>query len=120
MVKSILLVAAGGAFGAALRYVFSIYFVFNNTIFSSTLMVNVLGCFTIGVLFPVLTQPENNNLKLLLISGLLGGFTTFSALGIETILLIKQNNILLAVYYIFTSNFLCIAAAFLGYKIMVH
>ena len=97
----ILLAGLGGFFGAASRYGLSSltqrlagmpYFPVG------TLLVNVLGCFVIGLLAGVaeVRGPFTAHARVLLISGLLGGFTTFSAFGFETVELLRSGRPALA------------------------
>ncbi len=99
--KSILLVALGGAIGSAARFKIS-GFVLHHTIDwrfpAGTFAVNVAGCLVAGILAGLaekhdLLSPET---RLLLFTGVLGGFTTFSAFGLETIYLIRRGDIAIA------------------------
>ena len=101
-----LLVALGGAIGASLRYSASIWLVKPGGLFPwTTWSVNLLGCFLAGAFFafsqkyPVLQQEA----RLLLMVGILGGFTTFSSFGLETFQLLKQGHSGLALGYAFSS-----------------
>jgi len=91
----ILLVGAGGFFGSVLRYTLGgfVQRVFSASLFPvGTLFVNVVGCLVIGLLAGMgdsrgaLGAPA----RLFLLIGLLGGFTTFSSFGYETIALARQ------------------------------
>ena len=89
---SFLLVGLGGAAGSVLRY--AVGLAFARAAFPySTLIVNGLGCLLIGMALPawdrapVLSEP----LRLVLVVGFLGGFTTFSAFGHETAVLLNQS-----------------------------
>jgi CrcB protein len=79
-----------------------------------TLLVNVLGCAAIGALASWLATPEREELRLLLIVGLLGGFTTMSAFAWETVSLIEAGHAGRALLYVLLSNTLCLGAAFGG------
>lgn len=117
LVKDFILVGAGGALGAALRYgvsVFCVYF-FKHPFPFATLFVNAAGSFLIGVL-AVLILPSQNSARLFLIVGLLGGFTTFSSFSHETLLLIHSNQMFHAFLNIFLNVFLCLLFVFLGFK----
>ncbi len=84
-----------------------------------TLLVNVAGCFAIGILyFYFEKQGSPQSWRLLLITGLLGGFTTFSAFGLETFQLLKLGQIAAAFAYIFLSVALGLLATYLGYRLM--
>jgi CrcB protein len=88
MWRSVLLVGCGGFIGAALRYLIAtaVQARAGATFPWGTLAVNVLGCFIIGVLMG-LTDSERwpgPQARLLLVTGLLGGLTTFSTFSHET------------------------------------
>ena len=78
-----------------------------------TLTVNVIGCAAIGFLAPLLTGPVliREEYRLAILVGLLGGFTTFSTYGWETIGLADDGQRWLAVVNILASNLLGLAAA---------
>jgi len=113
------LVALGVSIGASTRYFF--YLISKNilstsNLFINTLIVNIIGSFLIGYLIVLL---ENKSLsqdfiKYFFIIGVLGSFTTFSAFSLETIDLILNKKILIAIFYIFSSLFLCLLFTFVG------
>jgi len=117
-----LLVAAGGAIGASLRFSSGHFFksyIFPNHYFLSTLLINILGSFFIGWIISF-TQGKNFSddlIKYFIIIGILGSFTTFSTFSIETVELIVANKVFLASIYILLSFILCIAFTFLGLNI---
>lgn len=114
----ILLVLIGGGTGSVLRYAVSLAIGrHGETGFpSATLSVNLSGCLLIGILAGLNTgQPLNENLKLLLITGLLGGFTTFSAYSLETVQLFQHKQFLEGILYIVASNVLGILCAGIGF-----
>lgn len=115
---NILLVAIGGACGSVLRYLVSRYANVNWILFDlpiGTILVNVVGCFLIGFLSVFLATPEKDNYRLLLIVGLLGGFTTFSAFGMETYQLLQSGKSFTALLNITISIVLGLAAVTMGY-----
>ena len=83
MIKQILLVGLGGGLGSVFRFLTSLLTAkyYSNAFPIATFTANILGCFLIGLLIGILGQSiqTNQNLKLLLITGFCGGYTTFSA-----------------------------------------
>jgi CrcB protein len=103
---------AGGS-GAVCRYGVSLWLP-NAQYPWATWLVNVLGSFLIGLIATVaLSNAWSPLLRLGLITGFLGGFTTFSAFSLETLRLQEQSPIL-ALGYVLTTVVLCIVAARLG------
>lgn len=101
-----ILVACGGAIGASLRYAAGLWLAKPDQVFPwTTWAVNLIGCFLAGVFFaltlkyPVLQQEA----RLFLLVGVLGGFTTFSSFGLETFQLIRAEQVLLALIYALSS-----------------
>lgn len=84
-----------------------------------TLLVNISGAFALGLLAGLLAShgTENPNLRLLLATGLLGGFTTFSAFSLETITLLERNQPALAIAYVLASVAGGLLALTLGLKL---
>lgn len=116
-INNIIAVFAGGGLGALLRYGVS------NTVKNNingfplaTFVVNVFGCFIIGILYNLI-KIENVNLRLFLIIGLLGGFTTFSTFGNETFQLLNSGKYSTAFFYVILSNITCISSVYAGTKI---
>ena len=114
MIKQLLLVGTGGAVGSILRYVISE--VTNKYYFHSfplaTFITNILGCFCIGLFINLI--PANTSLKLLLIVGFCGGFTTFSTFARETLDLINHQQMLMAFAYTILSCLMGICAVWIG------
>lgn len=117
--KGILLVALGGAIGSVTRYKLSGY-VLQHTIDwrfpAGTFAVNVIGCLVAGVLAGLAEKHEmfTADVRLLLFTGILGGFTTFSAFGLETMFLLKRGELLVASANIVLSVVAGLAALWLG------
>ncbi len=116
-VKQIAFIAAGGAVGAVLRFLLSSLpsRYLDSTFPYGTLLVNLLGAFLIGVLWQSAEKavlPEE--LRPLLITGLLGALTTFSTFALENMRLIEDGKVEMALIYLFVSNSLGILLAWLG------
>lgn len=117
--KAILLVALGGAIGSVARFKLSGY-VLHHTIDwrfpAGTFAVNVVGCLVAGVLAGLAEKYDyfSPDTRVLLFAGLLGGFTTFSAFGLETMFLLRRGEVLVAGANIVLSVVAGLAALWLG------
>jgi len=117
-----LLVGLGGGFGAMSRYgigeIVAHYYA-DNKFPLATFLVNLGGCLLIGLLAGLTEKHNllNLNTRLFLITGFLGGFTTFSAFGLETLSLIRRGDLALASLYIGASIVCCHLAVWLGFKL---
>ena len=119
--KSYLLIALFGAFGTVAR--FSVVQItpkiFQSTFPIGTLVVNLLGCFLIGLFSGILDTKFisiDENFKNYITIGFLGGFTTFSSFTQDFFNLINSANYLLAFIYIFISVFFGLLMFYLGDK----
>ena len=114
-----LAVAAGGAIGAALRYGLAdlAHGWLGRDFPWGTLTVNVLGSLAIGYLLVLLpdSRGEAHWLHLLLLTGVLGGFTTFSAFSLETLQLLHGGQAGRAFLNIGGTVTLCLAAVWAGH-----
>lgn len=119
MLKNFLLVGLGGGIGSMLRYATSIM-VTSRFFPYSTLAVNIIGSFVIGLILALSLRNEDflNNWKLFLATGICGGFTTFSSFSAENMELLQTGKTLLAFVYIAASLILGILAAWFGYKLL--
>jgi CrcB protein len=81
--------------------------------------VNVIGCFLIGLFWGMSFKSfdDNESWKLFLMTGLCGGFTTFSAFTLEGIGLLKEQKLALFFLYVAASFLAGLAATYLGMKI---
>ncbi|MBK7895141.1 MAG: fluoride efflux transporter CrcB [Anaerolineaceae bacterium] len=114
----ILVIALGGAIGAVLRYLVSllvIHFAGDSWPYG-TLAVNLLGCFLIGFLwqlFDTVTYPHNT--RLLVFTGGLGAFTTFSTFGLESVTLLQAGRSRDGLLYLAASNVGGLCCVWLGF-----
>lgn len=108
-------IGLGGALGSILRGFLNQYIPFHVYEFSwSTFIVNMLGCLLIGLLWVKL---ENEIQKAFWITGVLGGLTTFSGLGLDLMRYLNEKNIQLAVLYGSTSLIIGILLVWFGQKL---
>jgi CrcB protein len=112
-----ILVAIGGGIGALLRYISTqcINNIFNNKFTLGTFFVNCIGSLLIGFLinlFNILSLEDK--WKLLIITGFLGGYTTYSAYSYETINYVINGNIKYAILNIIIHNILCLLLVLFG------
>lgn len=116
--KQILAVAAGGALGSALRFWMStwVHGIAGRGFPYGTLTVNVLGSFVMSLLCVLLIDKFNVSLewRAALLTGVLGGFTTFSSFSMETLTLFEMGEPFKASLYILLSVAVCLAATWLG------
>ena len=115
MKHTFLQVALGGALGSMMRYFVNIGARrwLGPDYPWATLMVNVVGSFLMGVIVVVLARKGGNHLAPFLMTGILGGFTTFSAFSLETVRL-AEANAGLAALYVLASLVLSVGACWLG------
>jgi len=110
-------VIIGGGTGALLRCLFTQHInnFFNNRFTLGTFFVNAIGSLLIGFLMSMFTCFSiDNKWKLLIITGFLGGYTTFSAYSYETIKYFIDGNIKYAIINIAIHNILCLVFVLLG------
>jgi len=119
--RILLLIGTGSFIGGVFRYSLS---QFIQTRFLSafpfgTLGVNIIGCFVMGFVF-ALSERTNmtSELRLFLATGLIGGFTTFSAFSNETFGLMRDGQLWYALAYIAASILLGLLATFFGYSLL--
>lgn len=118
---NILLVGLGGFAGAVSRYLLGgwvLHHSLNARFPWSTFAVNALGCLLIGLLSGLAERLDwfTPSMRLLLLTGLLGGFTTFSAFGLETVHLLRRGEPWIALAYTLSSLLACTLAVWIGLK----
>jgi CrcB protein len=118
--RELLLVGTGGFIGSVGRYVLSglTYRVLPAAVMPvGTMFVNVLGCGVIGYLGGLMEarQAMGPELRIFLFLGVLGGFTTFSTFGYETLLLAREGDQFRAGANVLMTVVLCLVAVWLGH-----
>ena len=119
MIKSFLWVAGGGAIGSVLRFAVSKW-LYSPAFPWGTFIVNIVGCFFIGILWAVSLKSSSmsDHIKLFLMTGICGGFTTFSTFSIENVTLLREGKISLFLAYSLGSLVLGFLATFLAIKLL--
>jgi CrcB protein len=109
----LLLLALGGALGTLARYGLNGLIAARVPTFPlGTMVVNITGCFVIGLITPLALRTE---WRLFLIVGFCGGYTTFSSFGIQTLELARDGQWLHVAGNVLGSNLLGLLAAYLGW-----
>src|SRR5688572_32213211 len=113
------LVGLGGALGAIARWKLGGFVLHHTADWRfplSTFIVNVAGCLAAGLLAGMVVKLDmfSAGARLFLFTGLLGGFTTFSAFGVETIYLLRRGEVAMAGAYVLLSVATGIAGVWLG------
>ncbi len=118
MLQNFLLVGIGGAAGSILRYGTSLL-IHSKAFPLATFTVNIIGSAAIGMLLALglRAQPLAAQWKLLLATGLCGGFTTFSAFSAENLQLLLEGKIAASLGYTAISLVAGIAAVWAGFKL---
>jgi CrcB protein len=110
MMKTMNFVALGGAVGVSLRYLVGLAVAFP----LGTLAIYVISSFAIGLLWAGFAEKDIPCLMPLLMIGVLGGFTTFSAFSFDTLRLMQDGRIGMAVGYVLASAVLSLTTCFMG------
>ena len=114
----VIYVGFGGFVGSVLRYF--LYILTSNILgYTSpvaTIFVNIIGCFLIGFAYQLFNTHLiiSENLRLFIMIGLLGGFTTFSAFSIDAFLIYQNSGKILAIAYVVLSIILSLLATLTG------
>ena len=118
----VLLIGFAGFLGTIARYLSGqlIYKFLPIAFPFGTLIVNILGCFIIGIVYGWFEKENiySNEWKLIFATGFCGGFTTFSAFSIENIQLLREGQFGIALLFIFVSVVIGISATFGGVSLM--
>jgi len=116
---NVLLVGAGGFMGSALRFIVGTWIMrtAGAPVFPyGTLTVNILGCLLIGLLAGLTEgrQLFSNEVRLVVFFGALGGFTTFSAFGFETVVLMQDGRIFMGLANAGVQIIVCLVVVWIG------
>ena len=118
MIKILFIIGSGSFIGGVARYLVSK--LVQNTFITSfplgTMVVNVIGCFLIGLIFGLSERGNvmSSELRLFLTVGFCGGFTTFSTFAYENVSLLRDGNYFIFALYTGLSVFLGLLATYLG------
>jgi CrcB protein len=117
--KALLLVFLGGGFGSLLRYGLSLWLgSFSQKFPFATLITNIISCVLLGILIGWSgKQLLSDEMKLLLMVGLCGGFSTFSTFSGESYMLLNGTNPMTGILYMAASFLICLVAIHAGLKI---
>ena len=122
MIKMLLFVALGGALGAVGRYltITGVGAVAGMGFPYGTLVVNVVGSFILGVLVETmaLVWSPSQELRAMLVVGVLGAYTTFSTFSLDVVLQLERGNLIGTVIYVLSSVSLCVLGLYGGLRLM--
>jgi fluoride exporter len=109
-------VSVGAVVGALLRWLAGLWLNAQwNGFPLGTLLVNCAGGFLVGIALMWFTRSPNELLRLLIVTGFLGGLTTFSAYSVESLILLQRGSWTLAVVHTLAHVLGALACAVLGY-----
>lgn len=116
MLYSALIVSFGGALGTLLRFIISKVFVSSSAVFTYVCLVNIIGCLVAGFIAGYMDRHIHSEaMRLFLITGIMGGFTTFSAFSLDVLNIVHKGKAGDAIIYIAISMIGSILAAIAGY-----
>jgi len=119
--KVLLIIFFGGGAGSVTRYLLINYFnkVIPSTVPYGAMLINLFGALIIGIIYYLITTKLllNEQLKIFLTIGFLGGFTTFSTFNLDFFKLIESGNLSLAIIYAIATFIGTITLFYMGYSI---
>ena len=121
--KAVLLVAFGGAVGSVARYLLSGWTLHHTVDWRfplGTFLVNIIGCLGVGILGGLVVKHDwfSPPARLFLFTGIAGGFTTFSALGLETFYLLRRGEAWVAGGYVVSSVLVGLLLLWAGFSLV--
>jgi CrcB protein len=121
MLKQVILVALGGALGSAARFKLGGFVLHHTESWNfplSTFLVNLIGCFIIGLLAALAEHHDlfSMSARAFLFTGILGGFTTFSAFAYESAFLLRRGLLTTSLSYVLLSVACGLVAVVIGMK----
>jgi len=118
--KVLLIIFFGGGAGSVTRYLLINYFnkIIPSTVPYGAMLVNLFGALIIGIIYYLITTKLllNEQLKIFLTIGFLGGFTTFSTFNLDFFKLIESGNLSLAIIYAIATFIGTITLFYMGYS----
>lgn len=115
---NIALVAIGGAIGSVARYLVGVWGLkLGGPNFPwGTITVNIVGAFLIGLMVEMVARrfDASAELRVFIVTGIIGGFTTWSSFTLDAVVLFERGSIGLSAVYLFASLFVSFAAIFAG------
>ena len=116
---AMLVVGLGGALGAMARYGFAALIgrIWQASFPLAILLINIIGAVAMGITMGLLSRygPSwQEEARLFLAVGILGGFTTFSSFSLDTVMLIERGEVAQALLYVGLSVVVCVAGLYLG------
>lgn len=122
MIKNVLLVGLGGGIGSMARYLCQRWFAtsYVSSFPWGTFTVNIIGCLAIGIFWGLSFKSFNTNEsgKLFLMTGLCGGFTTFSAFTLEGVSFLREQKLALFFSYVAASVLIGLLATYIGMRLI--
>ncbi len=119
MIPTVFQVALGGAIGAAARYGVGVALFRPGAVFPvGVLAANIIGCFVMGLVVVYLGQKSLSHLNPFVMTGILGGFTTFSAFSLEAYTLFERGAVGHAAIYVLVSVAVSLAGLVAGVFLM--
>lgn len=116
---TLLLVGFGGFLGTCLRY-FTQQILSYNTFISygfGTIVVNLIGSFLIGLFFGISNKISSNTMYIFLTTGILGGFTTYSAFSLDFFMYLKEGKLQAALVYAISTLLLGLCLTYSGFLV---